>query len=84
MGDAIVKPSRLRNAAKSTAGTDRSYLNSLENIFILLADVDVDVGGDGEELLFVDCWILLLLSSLSSSTTELVVWCKHVVADLDE
>lgn len=33
MGEAIVKPNRLRKAANSKAGTERSFLNSFENLF---------------------------------------------------
>ncbi len=31
MGEAIVKPSRLRKEASRTAGTERSFLNIFEN-----------------------------------------------------
>ncbi len=33
MGDAMVKPSRLRKDARRTAGTERSYWKSFENAF---------------------------------------------------
>jgi hypothetical protein len=32
MGEAMVKPSRLRKEASRTAGTERSYLNILDNV----------------------------------------------------
>ena len=42
MGDAIVKPSRLRNEANSIAAIDKSLLDSLDSMFDSLDDDDDD------------------------------------------
>lgn len=44
MGEAIVKPRRLRKAARRTAGTERSYLNSLDNKLGFLSEEFEDEG----------------------------------------